>query len=158
MLDHGFTADHAADVVRWHVLAMFAPSFFTGTLITRFGHLRVIAAGLLLLAICSLIALTGTELHHFYLALIALGLGWNFGFIGGTSLLATTHTVEEQAKVQGINDFLILGLVTLASFASGALLSYSGWEMVQLAMAPALLVAAAALMTLVISERRALLS
>jgi predicted MFS family arabinose efflux permease len=158
MLDHGFTADHAADVVRWHVLAMFAPSFFTGTLITRFGHLRVIAAGLLLLAICSLIALTGTELHHFYLALIALGLGWNFGFIGGTSLLATTHTVEEQAKVQGINDFLILGLVTLASFASGALLSYSGWEMVQLAMAPALLVAAAALMTLVISERRTLLS
>jgi len=155
MLGHGFTTDHAADVVRWHVLAMFAPSFFTGSLITRFGHLRVIGLGLLLLGLCSVIALTGTQLQHFYLALIALGLGWNFGFIGGTSLLATTHTIEEQAKVQGINDFLILGLVTLASFASGALLSLSGWQLVQLAMAPALIAAAAALLALVLSERRA---
>jgi MFS family permease len=156
MVGHGFTSDHAADVVRWHVLAMFAPSFFTGSLIARWGHVRVIAAGLVLLGICSLIALSGTELDRFYLALVALGLGWNFGFIGGTSLLAATHTLEEQAKVQGFNDFLVLGLVTVASVSSGALLSLFGWETVQLAMAPALLVAAAALVWLTATERRAL--
>lgn len=156
MVGHGFTSNHAADVVRWHVLAMFAPSFFTGSLIARFGHVRVIAAGLVMLGICSAIALSGTELDRFYLALVALGLGWNFGFIGGTSLLATTHTPEEQAKVQGLNDFLVLGLVTVASFGSGALLSLFGWETVQLAMAPALLIAAAALVWLTVSERRAL--
>lgn len=154
MTDHGFTSNHAADVVRWHVIAMFAPSFITGSLIARFGHVRIIATGLVALGICSVIALTGTDLQQFYLALVALGLGWNFGFIGGTSLLTTTHTLEEQAKVQGLNDFLVLGLVTAASFGSGALLSLFGWNTVQLAMAPALIVAAAALVWLTASERR----
>jgi predicted MFS family arabinose efflux permease len=154
MTDHGFTSNHAADVVRWHVLAMFAPSFFTGSLIARFGHVPIIALGLVALGVCSVIALTGTDLHQFYLALVALGLGWNFGFIGGTSLLTTTHTLEEQAKVQGLNDFLVLGLVTAASFSSGALLSLFGWNTVQFAMAPALVVAAAALVWLTASERR----
>lgn len=154
MTDHGFTSNHAADVVRWHVLAMFAPSFFTGSLIARFGHVPIIALGLVALGICSAIALTGTDLHQFYLALVALGLGWNFGFIGGTSLLTTTHTLEEQAKVQGLNDFLVLGLVTAASFSSGALLSLFGWNTVQYAMAPALMIAAAALVWLTASERR----
>jgi predicted MFS family arabinose efflux permease len=154
MTDHGFTSNHAADVVRWHVLAMFAPSFFTGSLIARFGHVPIIALGLVALGVCSVIALTGTDLHQFYLALVALGLGWNFGFIGGTSLLTTTHTLEEQAKVQGLNDFLVLGLVTAASFSSGALLSLFGWNTVQFAMAPALVIAAAALVWLTASERR----
>lgn len=154
MTDHGFTSNHAADVVRWHVLAMFAPSFFTGSLIARFGHVPIIASGLVALGVCSAIALTGTELHQFYLALVALGLGWNFGFIGGTSLLTTTHTLEEQAKVQGLNDFLVLGLVTTASFGSGALLSLFGWNTVQLAMTPALVIAGAALVWLTASERR----
>ena len=154
MTDHGFTSNHAADVVRWHVLAMFAPSFFTGNLIARFGHVPIIALGLVSLGVCSVIALTGTDLHQFYLALVALGLGWNFGFIGGTSLLTTTHTLEEQAKVQGFNDFLVLGLVTAASFSSGALLSLFGWNTVQYAMAPALVIAAAALVWLTASERR----
>jgi predicted MFS family arabinose efflux permease len=154
MTDHGFTSNHAADVVRWHVLAMFAPSFFTGSLIARFGPVPIIALGLVALGVCSVIALTGTDLHQFYLALVALGLGWNFGFIGGTSLLTTTHTLEEQAKVQGLNDFLVLGLVTAASFSSGALLSLFGWNTVQFAMAPALVIAAAALVWLTASERR----
>ena len=154
MTDHGFTSNHAADVVRWHVLAMFAPSFFTGSLIARFGHVPIIALGLVALGVCSAIALTGTDLHQFYLALVALGLGWNFGFIGGTSLLTTTHTLEEQAKVQGLNDFLVLGLVTAASFGSGALLSLFGWNTVQLAMTPALVIAGAALAWLTASERR----
>jgi MFS family permease len=141
MVGHGFTAGHAADVVRWHILAMFAPSFFTGAVIVRFGQLPVIAVGLLLLGACGAIAASGVDLHHFYIALIALGFGWNFSFIGATSLLGTTHSAAEQAKVQGLNDFLVLGLVAVASFGSGALLVSFGWAAVQYAMAPALLVA-----------------
>jgi MFS family permease len=137
MTDHGFTADHAADVVRWHMVAMFAPSFFTGRLIRRFGHVPVIATGLGLLAVCAGIALSGIAIHQFYLALIALGLGWNFGFVGATSLLATTHRPEEQALIQGLNDFLVFGLVAIASFGSGALLAFSGWPAVQYAALPA---------------------
>ena len=145
MVAHGFQEGHAADVVRWHVFAMFAPSFFTGHVIARFGHVRVIGFGLALLAACSAVALTGTEIHNFYLALIALGFGWNFGFIGSTSLLATAHSAAERAKVQGLNDFLVFGLVAAASFASGALLNAYGWSSVQLAGIPSLLLAAAAL-------------
>ena len=145
MVGHGFTADHAADVVRWHIVAMFAPSFFTGSVIVRFGRLPVIATGLLLLALCGAIAIAGVELANFYLALVALGIGWNFSFIGATSLLGTTHTRAEQAKVQGLNDFLVLGLVAVGSFGSGALLDAFGWTTVQYAMAPALLVAFAGL-------------
>ena len=143
MVGHGFTPAHAADVVRWHILAMFAPSFFTGALIVRFGRLPIIALGLLLLGACGAIALAGVDLQHFYVALIALGIGWNFAFIGATSLLGTTHTPAEQAKVQGFNDFLVLGLVAIGSFGSGALLDAFGWSAVQYAMAPALLVALA---------------
>lgn len=145
MVAYGFQEGHAADVVRWHVFAMFAPSFFTGHVIARFGHIPVIGCGLALLAACSGLALTGTEIHNFYIALIALGIGWNFGFIGSTSLLATAHTPAERAKVQGLNDFLVFGLVATASFASGALLNTYGWNSVQLAAIPSLLLAAAVL-------------
>jgi MFS family permease len=143
MQSQGFTTNQAADVVRWHVVAMFAPSFVTGHIIARFGHVRVVGFGLALLGGCSVIALTGVELHKFYIALIALGFGWNFAFIGATSLLGTTHSVEERAKVQGFNDFLVFGLVSLASFSSGALLNAFGWTAVQLAVIPTLLVAIA---------------
>jgi MFS family permease len=141
MTGHGFTADHAADVVRWHMVAMFAPSFFTGHLIRRFGHVAIITTGLGLLAVCAGIALSGVAIHQFYLALIALGLGWNFGFVGATSLLATTHRPEEQALIQGLNDFLVFGLVAIASFGSGALLTLSGWPAVQYAALPAVCIA-----------------
>jgi MFS family permease len=145
MISNGFTTGHAADVVRLHVIAMFAPSFVTGSLIARFGHGKVIATGLVLLGACGMIALSGVELVNFYWALIALGVGWNFGFIGATSLLATAHTGEERAKVQGLNDFLVFGLVAVASFSSGALLNGFGWPSVQYAMIPALTIAAIAL-------------
>lgn len=148
MVAVGFTSDHAADVVRWHVVAMFAPSFVTGHVIARFGHLRVIATGLVLLGACAAIASTGVDIRRFYVALVALGVGWNFGFIGATSLLATTHTAEEQARVQGLNDFLVFGLVATASFSSGALLNGFGWSAVQLAAIPALGVAVVALIWL----------
>ena len=94
---------------------------------------------------CGAIAIAGVELANFYLALVALGIGWNFSFIGATSLLGTTHTRAEQAKVQGLNDFLVLGLVAVGSFGSGALLDAFGWTAVQYAMVPALLVALAGL-------------
>ena len=145
MSHQGFSIDQAADVVRYHVLAMFAPSFVTGSLIARFGHGTIIGLGLTLLAVCGVIATTGVELAHFYWALIALGIGWNFGFIGATSLLATTHTAAERAKVQGLNDFLVFGLVAVASFSSGALLAGFGWPAVQYAMIPALTIAAVSL-------------
>lgn len=148
MVGHGFTSDHAADVVRWHIVAMFAPSFFTGSVIARFGRLPVITAGLLLLGGCGVIALRGIDLHHFYVALIALGIGWNFSFIGATSLLGTTHTPAEQSKVQGLNDFLVLGFVAFGSFGSGALLDAYGWNAVQYAMFPALLAALAGIVWL----------
>jgi MFS family permease len=154
MVGHGFTADHAADVVRWHIVAMFAPSFVTGSVIVRFGRLPVIAVGLLLLGVCGAIALAGVDLHHFYLALVALGIGWNFSFIGATSLLGTTHTRAEQAKAQGLNDFLVLGFVAFGSFGSGALLDAFGWNAVQYAMAPALVVALAGVAWLGIAGRR----
>jgi MFS family permease len=143
MVGYGHAAHEAADVVRWHIVAMFAPSFFTGSIIARVGRLPVIAAGLLLLGACGAIALAGVELQHFYLALIALGVGWNFAYIGATSLLGTTHTTAERAKVQGLNDFLVLGFVAFGSFGSGVLLDAFGWTAVQYAMAPALLVALA---------------
>ena len=153
---HGFSTAHAADVVRWHLVAMFGPSFFTGSLISRFGHLRVIALGLVLLGVAGVIAVGGVGLENFYLALVALGLGWNFGFIGATSLLGTTHTSEDQAKVQGLNDFLVFGLVTVASFSSGALLHVYGWTTVQLAMVPALAIAGAAVLWLAVATARSL--
>jgi MFS family permease len=156
MVGHGFTSAHAADVIRWHILAMFAPSFFTGSLIVRFGRLPIIGFGLLLLGACSAIALAGVDLRHFYVALVALGIGWNFAFIGATSLLGTTHTPSEQAKVQGFNDFLVLGLVAIGSFASGALLDAFGWNAVQYAMAPALVAALAGIAWLALRRSRAL--
>ena len=154
MIAHGFTSDHAADVVRWHVFAMFAPSFFTGFVIARIGHLPVVATGMALLALCSLIALAGVELQRFYLALIALGVGWNFGFIGATSLLATTHSRAEQAKVQGLNDFLVFGLVSLASFSSGALLNAFGWTAVQRVAIPCVGLAFVVVVGLAFARRR----
>lgn len=153
MVAHGFSSGDAADVVRWHVFAMFAPSFFTGVLIARFGVERVIAAGLMLLGVCAAIALSGVEIHRFYLALILLGVGWNFSFVGATSLLATAHSVEERAKVQGFNDFLVFGLVSVASFSSGALLNSSGWSAVQIAALPGIVVGLLALAWIGIRSR-----
>jgi MFS family permease len=150
----GYDPDDAAGVVQAHVLAMFAPSFFTGHLIARWGVEWVIAIGLVLLAACGVVALQGVELETFYAALILLGIGWNFGFIGATSMLAGAHRPEERGKVQGMNDFLVFGLVSVASLSSGALMNAIGWEAVNLAMAPFLALAGAALLWIVLSRRR----
>nr|CAA6828904.1 MAG: putative membrane protein [uncultured Thiotrichaceae bacterium] len=137
----GFSTELASDVVRWHVVAMFAPSFFTGDLIKRFGVQPIIFTGLLMLAACGVVALMDIALMNFYVALILLGLGWNFGFIGATTLLASVIKPEERARIQGFNDFCVFGLVAFASFSSGGLLNWQGWDAVQLAMPPFLLMA-----------------
>ncbi len=153
MVSHGFGTDDAAGVVRVHVLAMFAPSFITGPLIARYRSPRVIAAGLAILSAGALVALSGIELHHFNLALGLIGLGWNFSFIGATTMLAGAHLPEERARVQGLNDFMVMGMVTLASFSSGALMSHLGWQAVNLAAIPFLVLASAALIWLTLNER-----
>jgi MFS family permease len=152
MIGCGFGTGDAAGVVRLHVVAMYLPSFFTGALIARFGAPRVIASGLALLGGSAAVALTGVELEQFQAALVLLGVGWNFGFIGATTMLAGAHRAEETARVQGLNDFLVMGLVTVASFSSGALMAGFGWEAVNLAMLPFLTLAAGALIWLTLTE------
>ncbi len=128
MVGHGHSVNHAALGIQWHVLAMFGPSFFTGMLITRFGKERITAVGLLIIALSAIVALSGLDLTHFWISLILLGVGWNFGFIGATAMVAECHTPEERGKAQGANDFLVFGTVACASFFAGSLLHSSGWE------------------------------
>ena len=156
----GFSPDAAGTVVMAHVLAMFAPSFFTGHLIARFGATRIVMVGLALLALTAVVATSGETMGHFLAALILLGLGWNFGFIGATDMLTSSHEPEERAKVQGLNDFLVFGMVTVASLSSGALLNgfdgdvVAGWRAVNYAEAPFLALAAGALIWLWIKVGR----
>ena len=157
----GFTTGHAADIVSAHVLAMFAPSFFTGHLIARFGAARIVSLGLVILAASGAVAMSGVELEHFFVALVLLGIGWNFGFIGATAMLASSHTAEERGRLQGMNDLLVFGGVFLASLSSGALMNCSGgsteagWQLVNLAMLPFLVLAGGALIWLNLRPRAA---
>lgn len=150
----GFTKNNANDIVSAHVLAMFAPSFFTGHLITRFGVEKIIAAGLVILMGAGIVALSGVALGNFYVTLILLGLGWNFGFIGATTMLASAHAPHERGVVQGMNDMIVFGMVTVASLASGGLMNCSGgtavegWTAVNMAMVPFLVLAGGALIWL----------
>lgn len=155
VLGCGFTTDNANDIVQAHVLAMFAPSFFTGHLIARFGVERIVSIGLVILAGAGIVALSGVTLTNFYGALILLGLGWNFGFIGATTMLAGAHKPQERGVVQGMNDMVVFGMVTIASLASGGLMNCSGgtavegWTAVNIAMVPFLVLAGASLLWLV---------
>ncbi|MCB2093621.1 MAG: MFS transporter [Rhodobacteraceae bacterium] len=155
----GYQKANAADVVSAHVLAMFIPSFFTGHLIARFGAVRIVGAGLAILLAAGAVALSGVALEQFFGALILLGLGWNFGFIGATTLLASAHAPEERGRIQGINDLCVFGGVTVASFASGGLMNCSGtsviagWNAVNLAMLPLLVLAGGSLIWLSLRAR-----
>jgi MFS family permease len=154
MIACGFVTDDAAEVVRIHVLLMFAPSFFTGPLIARYGAPKIVALGLIALAGCAVVAVMGISFTHFSIALGLLGVGWNFGFIGATAMLTGAHLPEERARVQGLNDFLVFGLVTIGSLSSGALMANFGWDAVNYAMLPFLTIAAAALIWLLLSPQR----
>jgi MFS family permease len=127
MIGSGFSEALAGDVIRWHVVAMFAPSFFTGFLIKKFGGKRIAFAGVALLILASLAAMSGLSAAHFYSSLILLGVGWNFGFIGATSILATAVPEADKALVQGANDTVIALVSTLCAFAAGALIAGVGW-------------------------------
>ena len=135
--------------------------FFTGHLIARFGVERIVAAGLAILAASGAVGLAGVDLENFFIALILLGIGWNFGFIGATAMLASAHTPEERGRVQGMNDMLVFGCVTVASLASGGLMNCSGtspqegWSAVNLAMAPFLALAGGALIWLAFRPKTA---
>ncbi|NYT51219.1 MFS transporter [Parapusillimonas granuli] len=155
MVGCGHTVGEAALGIQWHVLAMFAPSFFTGHLIARFGKIAITALGLVLIAASGLLALAGLELLHFWGSLILLGVGWNFGFIGATAMVTDTYTPAERAKVQALNDFLVFGTVAVASFGSGRLLNTSGWETINTLMLPLIAVVLVMLGWLTLHRRRA---
>ena len=157
----GFEQNIAADVVSAHVLAMYVPSFFTGHLIARFGVRTIVALGLVILGAAGVVALQGVQLENFFIALILLGVGWNFGFIGATTMLAASHGPHERGRMQGMNDLIVFGGVTVASLSSGGLMNCSGgdamvgWASVNLAMAPFLMLAGGALIWLALRPKDA---
>lgn len=158
----GFTKNNANDIVSAHVIAMYLPSFFTGHLIARFGVTKIVGAGLVILGLAGMVALSGVTLGNFFGALMLLGIGWNFGFIGATTMLAGSHNTAERGVVQGLNDTIVFGMVTVASLASGGLMNCAGgsavqgWNMVNMAMIPLLVLAGGALIWLIFSARRPL--
>ena len=152
MIGCGFSETVAGDVIRWHVVAMFAPSFFTGFLIKRFGVHPIALIGLALLIMSSIAALSGLASFHFYGSLVLLGIGWNFGFIGATTMLANSVQEDEKALVQGANDTMIALVSTLCAFAAGAIIAGFGWAVLAAVSFGFLVVASATF----VSESRAI--
>ncbi len=153
---HPFSA--AAFVIEWHVVGMYAPGFFTGSLIKRFGALKVIAVGIVLMGACVAVALSGIALWQFWTALLLLGVGWNFMYTGGTTLLIDAYTPAEKAKTQGMNDVIIFTVMSISSFSSGALISAVGWDWMNLGTLPLLAVVASAVLWVTLWRRRARVS
>lgn len=143
MVGCGHSIGDAALGIQWHVLAMFGPSFVTGRLIARFGKETITLTGLALTALAAVVGLNGLSVAHFWIVLILLGIGWNFGFIGATALVTDCYRPEERVKVQAANDFLVFGSVAIASFSAGGLLSHGGWDSVNWLVFPPVLVASA---------------
>lgn len=127
---HGHSHANANLGLQWHVIAMYAPSFFTGKLITRFSAVKITILGLLLTGISTIVGLEGTDVFHFWLMLILLGIGWNFGFLGASAWVLECHTSNEKTRVQSLNDFIVFGLMAVGSFSSGWILSVYGWDTV----------------------------
>ncbi|ONP16096.1 MFS transporter [Burkholderia cenocepacia] len=126
----GHSQESANQGIQWHVIAMYGPSFFTGSLIKRFGAGRVATVGLLLTGLSAAVGLAGIDVAHFWATLILLGLGWNFGFLGASAMVLECHRPEEKTRVQSLNDFIVFGLMAVGSFLSGGLLSTYGWTTV----------------------------
>lgn len=144
----GFPFGDSAFVLSWHIVGMYAPGFFTGNLIRRFGMLTIMFTGIVILAACALVAMAGISLVHFWLADFLLGVGWNFMFVAATALLTETYQPAEKAKVQGINDSLMFGTMISTSLGSGAMFSASGWNLINLYVLPFLAVFAVAVLAL----------
>jgi MFS family permease len=154
MCSHPF--DNTALVIEWHVLGMFVPSFFTGSLIRRFGALRVMAVGLLLEGACVAVALNGIDLMHFLAALFALGVGWNFLFVGGTTFVTQAYRPEEKTRAQATMDTIIFATMAITSFSSGALVTTQGWTLLNLGSIVPLVAIGAALLWFTLQRRAAL--
>jgi MFS family permease len=120
---------NVALVLEWHVIGMFAPGFFTGHLIKRFGVLPIMGMGVLLNALCIAVALSGVDLHQFLIALFLLGVGWNFLFTGSTTLSLQTYTPQEKDRAQGALNFFVFAVTAISSFASGVLVTTQGWQL-----------------------------
>ena len=150
---HPFAA--AALVIEWHVVGMYAPGFLTGSLIRRFGTLRIILAGVGLTALATFVALNGISVAHFVVALALVGVGWNFMYTGGTTLLTETYAPSEKARTQGLNDFIVFATMGVSSAASGALVTTRGWETMNHAALPVLVVIALAVLWLMRARRQA---
>jgi MFS family permease len=151
----GLTLSDSNFGLQWHIVAMYGPSFFTGSLITRFGASKVVAAGLALEAIAAVIGIAGMSAMHFWVCLVVLGIGWNFGFIGASALVLETHRPQERNKVQAFNDFLVFGLMAVGSFSSGQLLANYGWSTVNAVVFPPVVLGLVALVMAGFIKRRA---
>ena len=156
MVGCGHSVTESTLGIQWHVLGMYAPSFVTGSLIVRFGVFRIIALGLTLLLASAAISMAGESVGHFWVGLALLGVGWNFAFIGATTLVTRCYRPEERNKVQTFNDFLIFGTMALGSFASGELLATLGWAFVNATVFPPVLAVGALLAWVVLRQRRGL--
>lgn len=154
MLNHGHSLRDSTLGVQWHILAMFSPSFFTSILIKKFGKISITLLGILLLGAASVAALGGLTVAHFWTSLILLGLGWNFSFIGATTLVTDCYHAEETSRVQAFNDFLIFGAVALSSFSSGKLLALKGWDVINTWTFPIVGVISLALIWLWLSDKK----
>jgi MFS family permease len=140
--------------IQWHIVAMYGPSFFTGSLIARFGAPRVVATGLVLEAVAASIGLSGITALHFWATLIVLGIGWNLSFVGASALILETHRTQERNKVQAFNDFLVFGMMAVGSFSSGQLLANFGWSAVNLVVYPPVLLGLVVLTLASFARRR----
>jgi len=158
MGSHGHHYADAAFVIQWHVIAMFAPSFFTGGLIKRFGVLQVMFAGVIALTVCVAIALADVTVMHFWWALVLLGIGWNFLYIGGTTLLTETYLPAERAKTQGLNDFIVFTTQAVTSVASGWMLERGGWSTVNYLALTLIVTMALAIVWLMFKRRAVVIS
>jgi MFS family permease len=150
----GHPYDAAAGVISSHVIAMFAPSFFTGSLIKRFGVQRVMLAGVVSMLVCVGAALAGQQVANFWWALVLLGLGWNFMYIGGSTLLTEAYRPSEKAKVQGVNEITIFGVQAISSFSAGVLVNTTGWTVLNYVAIPLILCAGASCLWLYAARRR----
>ena len=154
MVGCGHSVTDATLGIQWHVLAMYGPSFVTGSLAARFGVFRITAVGLGLLVLTAIVGMTGLSVAHFWAGLILLGLGWNLAFIGATAMVTECYRPEERTRVQSFNDFLIFGSMAVASFSSGQILAAFGWASINAVLFPTVAIAAALLIWLALRNRR----
>ncbi len=154
MMACGFGFPDSATVIQFHVVAMFLPSFFTGHLINRFGVLKVMATGGAIMLGCAIVNLAGVNFMNFLVANVLVGLGWNFAYVGGSTLLTSTYKPSERAKVQASHDFTVYAATATAAALSGVLAARAGWFVINLAAIPLMLVIIAAALWLLQRQRR----